>query len=363
MHTDADSLKLIVFSDHHKGKGDAADDFAPCEATYLQALDYYQENGFTLAVLGDVEDLWENRAEEILNRYRTVSQRERVFNAQGRYLRFFGNHDDEWSYPDSVQKYLQKDYGALHVYESMRLRLNDSNGIPKEIFLVHGHQGTLKSDRLSWITRWIVHNVWRPFQRLTHVKLTTAATNWRLRHHHDVAMYNWAIERPGMLLITGHTHHPIFPSHAWLTQLIDRYQELRRRPEGLDDKQLEELETEIAYTRKQTQPRYFNSGCCSFADGSITGIEISENQIRLVRWRYESGEAQSEILDSADLSKILDKIQSPAEPISDEILRSSMNWRPLLHQWVRRKLGALPGDTTVIEVYGKSLKLDTLLPG
>ncbi|MGD2058477.1 MAG: hypothetical protein PVF85_13425 [Anaerolineales bacterium] len=316
---DSNNLKLIVFSDHHKGKRDAADDFAPCEPVYLQALDHYQENGFTLAVLGDVEDLWENRPEEILPQYREVSQRERVFNSAGRYFRFFGNHDDEWSYPDSVRKYLQKDYGNLHVYEGMRLRIQDANGLPKEIFLVHGHQGTLESDRLSWISRWIVRNIWRPFQRLANVRLTTAATNWRLRHRHEVAMYNWAIKQSGMLLITGHTHHPIFPSHAWLTQLLDRYQELRRRPEGLNDEQLEELEAEIAYARQQTRPCYFNTGCCSFADGSISGIEISEGQIRLVRWLQDSGQVRREILDRADLYEILDRVQTPAEPISESI--------------------------------------------
>ena len=33
-----------------------------------------------------------------------------------------------------------------------------------------------------------------------------------------------------------------------------------------------------------TKPSYFNTGCCSFSDRSITGIEIAGGEIRLVRW-------------------------------------------------------------------------------
>ncbi len=52
-------LKLIAFSDHHRGQNDGADDFRPCKAAYHAALGYYLEAGFTLYLLGDVEELWE----------------------------------------------------------------------------------------------------------------------------------------------------------------------------------------------------------------------------------------------------------------------------------------------------------------
>ncbi|MDF1500801.1 MAG: hypothetical protein P1P76_10055 [Anaerolineales bacterium] len=313
------SLKMIIFSDHHKGRRDQADDFAACEQTYLEALAYYQEQGFTLAILGDAEEFWENRPQETLPRYRSVMEIERTFNEDGRYLRFFGNHDDEWCYPDSVRSNLEPLLGELHVYEGLRLQFPQLRELHAEIFLVHGHQGTLESDRLSWITRAIVRHIWRPIQRLTNFRLTTPATDWRLRHRHEVAMYNWAIAQSGVLLITGHTHHPIFPSHAWLTQLIDRYQELRRQPEGLDDEQLNELETEIAYARQQIQPCFFNTGCCSFADGSITGVELADSEIRLVRWANSGENISRKVLDNASIFEIMGRIQLPSEPISDEI--------------------------------------------
>ena len=53
-------LRLILFSDLHKGQRDGADDFHACVPTYLAALGYYWEQGFELFLIGDIEELWEN---------------------------------------------------------------------------------------------------------------------------------------------------------------------------------------------------------------------------------------------------------------------------------------------------------------
>jgi hypothetical protein len=34
----------------------------------------------------------------------------------------------------------------------------------------------------------------------------------------------------------------------------------------------------------KTRPSYFNTGCCRFADGDITGIELAGGWIRLIKW-------------------------------------------------------------------------------
>jgi hypothetical protein len=34
------------------------------------------------------------------------------------------------------------------------------------------------------------------------------------------------------------------------------------------------------------EPTYFNTGCCCFDDGDITGIEIADGFIRLIKWEY-----------------------------------------------------------------------------
>lgn len=315
LNIQSDAFKLIIFSDHHRGVRDQADDFADCEAAYRGALEYYLEREYTLAVLGDVEELWEYRPAEILPSYQAVADQERLFNQNGRYLRFFGNHDDEWGYTDSVNAHLEPLFGRLKVYEGLRLRFSDFRARQTEIFLVHGHQGTFENDRFSAITRKLVRYIWRPLQRLTNIRVSTPATDWRLRQRHEVAMYNWAIAQSDLVLISGHTHHPIFPSHGWLTQLLSRHEELSRRPEGLDDARLERLEAEIAYARKQAQPCYFNTGCCSFSDGSITGIELASGEISLIRWTSGSEGIRRNVLDHAPLQEILSKVQEPAVPI------------------------------------------------
>src|SRR5665809_119482 len=50
---DPGTQRIVVFSDHHKGTGDRADDFRRCEHAYSAALGYYLEQGYRLLVLGD----------------------------------------------------------------------------------------------------------------------------------------------------------------------------------------------------------------------------------------------------------------------------------------------------------------------
>ena len=60
---DPQSERIVIFSDHHKGVGDPADDFRRCEHAYTSALGYYLEAGYKLFVLGDAEELWEEHAD------------------------------------------------------------------------------------------------------------------------------------------------------------------------------------------------------------------------------------------------------------------------------------------------------------
>ena len=64
-----DELRLIVFSDHHRGERDGADDFRRCERAYNAALAHHLETGHDLVLLGDAEELWESDAREIIASY------------------------------------------------------------------------------------------------------------------------------------------------------------------------------------------------------------------------------------------------------------------------------------------------------
>jgi hypothetical protein len=103
---DIRGARFVVFSDHHKGSRDGADDFQVCERAYNAALAYYDRLRYTLAVLGDVEELWEEWPQTVLKAYPHTLALEGKFHQDGRYLRFWGNHDDAWSHLDLVEKSL-----------------------------------------------------------------------------------------------------------------------------------------------------------------------------------------------------------------------------------------------------------------
>jgi hypothetical protein len=52
-------------------------------------------------------------------------------------------------------------------------------------------------------------------------------------------------------------------------------------------------------------PCYFNTGCCSFGDGDVTGVEIADSEIRLVRWPDNDGLPAPKVLARADLREVL----------------------------------------------------------
>lgn len=81
---------MIVFSDHHRGVGDGADDFRHCEHAYASALGFYFESGYRLFMLGDAEELWEvTKPAKIFGWYRDVMALERRFADDGRLVRFW----------------------------------------------------------------------------------------------------------------------------------------------------------------------------------------------------------------------------------------------------------------------------------
>ena len=87
-----DSARWILFSDHHRGRKDGADDFKQCESTYLAALDYYYKGGHKLAMLGDVEEFWENPLWMVIKKYKDVLKFENKFHQEDRLYRIWGNH-------------------------------------------------------------------------------------------------------------------------------------------------------------------------------------------------------------------------------------------------------------------------------
>ena len=90
------------------------------------------------------------------------------------------------------------------------------------------------------------------------------------------------------------------PSSAWKKTKADE-----------NTKRIEELTTEIQRREREyktvsvdyltMKPTYFNSGCCCFPDGDITGIEIDNGYMRLVKWKKEQQQPARTILEEISL--------------------------------------------------------------
>ncbi len=335
MSRELDSLRLIIFSDLHRGVRDGADDFQRCERAYNAALAYYFRAGYTLCLLGDVEELWECRPGPVIQKYGHSLALEERYHREGRYWRIWGNHDDLWSYPKAVQKHLGSMGLNGPVWESLRLEVRDEGTRLGELFLIHGHQGTMASDRFGRWARLPVRYLWRNWQRLTKVASTTPARDYELRKKHDEAMYRWALSKRemGVILFAGHTHRPVFRSESLVDRLSQQIDELKSRTDGQKLLELQELETELEWVRAsqfQTSkvitmeaPCYFNTGCCSFGDGDVTGLEISDGRIQLVRWPDDNDQPYPEVLSRqqpTDLRQCFEEIRgSRRMPEAEEI--------------------------------------------
>lgn len=301
--------RIAIFSDHHKGVGDPADDFRRCEHAYTCALGYYLEAGYRLFIIGDSEELWEEHAGDVLKHYGDVLKLEAEFVKRSNGLsRFYGNHDDQWASSKQVSKHLRDLFGEFEVREALRLLVERPGKSPGTLFFVHGHQGTADSDRWGWASRLFVRHVWRPLQRRTGYSATTPARSYALRAKHDRAMYEWARRQaPGLVMVAGHTHRPVFsrcvPDPPPTRPVNDLEQALERAVAAGDRDTAAAIRAELEYARTGIRrpeevmtvspPCYFNTGCCSFPDGDITGLEIADGEIRLVRWPGNLREIQA----------------------------------------------------------------------
>ena len=276
----------IIFSDQHKGAGDGADEFRLCKDTYLAALRHYNADGFRLVLLGDVEELWENDIGEVIRTYRDVLEAEAAFGPT-RYLRVWGNHDDRWMEEVLVALDLRAyapGTGLRRVFEGVRVTVRDGDVKIGTLFMTHGHQGTLGSDRFKFFSRWALQ-FYRFMQNRFGVSwfggVDLPSEDASLRGQHDLIMYNWASEQEKMMLIVGHTHRPVWAG---------RTKETQSQPGSL--------------------PAYFNTGCCKFSDGDITGMEIHHGILRLIRWKITAGVSVRSVLQEAPLVDLFAQLRS-----------------------------------------------------
>ena len=264
------SDNFIIFSDQHKGNRDWADDFTNNETNYLAALNYYRSLDYNYINLGDAEELWKYTAEEVIPKNTQALKLEANYHTTKKYYRTFGNHDLLWKNTLDVSLHLKDIFQMpLPVHEGIVLRTKTADNKPLNIFLTHGHQGDKMSDNNHFST-WVVAHIWSPIQRFLQININTPSNDLYLRDKHNKLMYEWSSYQRNLLLITGHTHKPVFASGKFS---VDAEHKI---PAPQVDFKL--------------KPCYFNTGCCCFNDGDITGIEIADGFIRLIKWNNKNNQ-------------------------------------------------------------------------
>jgi UDP-2,3-diacylglucosamine pyrophosphatase LpxH len=310
---DLQTGRFIIFSDQHKGARNGADDFLLAEPNYLAALEHYNNDGFVFINLGDSEELWENTLSQVRKYNEKTFEAEKKFILRQAFIKIIGNHDLYWANDPFAWWQLKKIFGEeVKVYEGAVLDTMIGNK-PLQIFCTHGHQGDKQSDG-NWFSKFFVARIWAPLQSYLRINPNTPAYDAEKKTVHNGIMYEWSAMQKNMLLITGHTHQPVFSSLTHIERLYKRFQ---RATNEMDEAKLAELRAEIVKREKEftavsvdymnMKPYYFNSGCCCFSDGDITGIEIDKGCIRLIKWTTINNISVRQLLEEISLEKLVSK--------------------------------------------------------
>lgn len=322
--------KFIIFSDQHKGRRNGADDFTQAEPNYLAALEHYAAEDFCFINLGDSEELWENTFWQVKKKNKATFEAEKKFIANGKYVKLSGNHDLYWNTSPLAAFDLKMIYGEkVEVYDGVVLKslvntqepganIPESEDRTKDseltIFLTHGHQGDAQSDG-NWFSKFFVGWIWAPLQALLRINPNTPAYDAEKKTLHNNIMYEWSQAQEKLILVTGHTHQPVFAS---LTHIERLYKQFQFAGKQNDEPQLKSLLDEIKKREKEftavaldymsMKPSYFNSGCCCFSDGDITGIEIADGCIRLIKWELVEGKPERQLLEEMELGRLVGEL-------------------------------------------------------
>lgn len=311
--------KYALFSDLHLGDGGKSDIFVHNEKTMMSALRYYKKNGYSIILLGDIEELWQFNFIEIHDKYdKSIYELLRSF--KGNIVhRIFGNHDKDWKRPPT---------DPILFNENIQHGAPEAIKLGKDIFLVHGHQGDKTCDRKTWESRYWSRKgePYVPIGKLFGIS-SRLATKSQIPGNREKLYYEWAKDN-NVFLICGHTHNAIFASRLYYWWLKDQIKKKEKelKKSSSDKVRSWELHKEITkynndlhieermgrhFNRISTTgkplPCYFNTGCGHFRDG-ITNIEIEGDKIRLIKWQRDESslleERRKELWDEESLSEL-----------------------------------------------------------
>lgn len=266
-----DESRLIFFSDLHRGDGGESDLFMPNKGLFLHALTHYQAAGYTYVEVGDGDELWmDYDFTAVRQAHGAVFDLLHQLYAQRRLILLYGNHDLRENGRVSPYK------DGLPTRESVLLHHQDSG---QTIFVCHGHQADLTSERFYAVTRLTNRHFWRYLQQLGVIQLRIGGAETHNLQQLPKALRVWSYSQPRRIeqrlmewsatqrqpLICGHTHFA-----AWQTQ--------------------------------RDQP-YFNIGS-GILPGTLTGLEIHQGNLYAVSWSWHGQEPVRCVIRQQPLSAI-----------------------------------------------------------
>ncbi len=316
--------KYVMISDVHLGNDSGADDFRENKFIMVNALEKYNAQGYTLILLGDIEELWQFDLAEIRDTYDdSVYEAMRQFG--DRIIRVFGNHDIDWSWPEDP---IHSDGSARRrAVEAVKMRYK--KGDDPKILLLHGHQGSTESDKSSWISRLAVHGPWTPIEsamRWLGIYGNPSYTKSQVTQEFEQIYHGWA-KRKKVMVICGHSHRAIFASRSYAEKLEEEIEDLQLeiQQNSGNTKLIEEKIKQITekqrvllkermkgrdidpmVTGRKLKPCFFNTGCALYTNG-ITAIELDDQEIRLVKW-HAPKQAAADVLEHESIVTYLQSV-------------------------------------------------------
>lgn len=251
-----DSSRFVFFSDCHRGVDNRTDAFAPNKGLFRHALAHYLDKGFTYVEVGDGDELWINpQFGDVQRAHRPIFDLLYQFDRRDRLHLLVGNHEITRNEPAPQSKDGLQLQGGL-VLEHTR---NDI-----EILVAHGHQADFGADPGFAISRWMVRHVWSRLQERGFGKTPLWGKPEYRRSWPEQQIVNW---------LEGHKRKIEQRITAWLE---------------VCEKAVICGHTHLPHLAPPGTLPYFNSGSCVIP-GEITGLEIQNGQIALVKWSSAPG--------------------------------------------------------------------------
>lgn len=256
----SNSDKFVLFSDCHRGDNSFADDFANNRNIYMHALTHYYNNNFQYCELGDGDELWENLSfKTLFLAHKNIYLLLKKFHNSNRLHLIWGNHDMVYKNHKYVAKHLSSYYDhktekdiplfpKLNYEEGIILRHADTC---QEVFLTHGHQADWWNYTFWKWSRFFVRILWKPLQVMGISDPTSPAKNHKELIKVERRIKKWIADNNNLMTIVGHTHRPRFPEPGDIP--------------------------------------FFNDGSCVHPR-SITGIEIENGALSLIKWYIDTKE-------------------------------------------------------------------------